>query len=399
MKKKEKIEWAVIGGVVLAVGVFLLLREGEKEENSLWIARPESGTEKYALSISVEDRNEEWDFTVNPREKTPEEAEHAFSETVRILRERLGIREEETLEVTKSLVLPEYIDETETTLHWNSSEDTVVSKDGKVHREQLQEPREVYLQARMRFGNAEREHWFTVKVLPLAEDSPEAKVYRAKEVLENLERDTSFEDGFYLPENVGEVTLEFSETSGSVPGLIPVAVLVLPFLILLANRQEKEKEKRKKEEDLLTAYPQLITKLTLYTGAGLSLRGAWERMAAEYRVEGEQRGKRSAIGDEVLILAGELKNGATESRSYENFGKRIGLKPYLRCGTLCASQVQKGSTSLRKGLETEVGLAWELYRERAVKKGEEAQTKLLFPMMGMLFLVMAVIMIPAFFSM
>ena len=44
-------------------------------------------------------------------------------------------------------------------------------------------------------------------------------------------------------------------------------------------------------------------------------------------------------------------------------------------------------------------LAWELHRDRAEKKGEEAQTKLLFPMMGMLFLVMALIMVPAFFSM
>lgn len=399
MKKKEKIEWAVIGGIAIVVGVFLLMRDGGKEENSLWIARPESGTKEYKLSMSVEDREEEWDLTVNAREKTSEETEYAFSETVRILKERLEIREEETLEVTESLELPEYINETETTLHWNSSEDTVVSKDGQVCREQLQEPREVYLQVRMRYGNTEREHWFTVKVLPLAEDSPEAKVYRAKEELKGLERDTSVEDGFYLPEDVGEVTVGFSETTGTFPGLVAVAVLLLPFVILLAKRQEKEKEKRQKEEELLGAYPQLITKLTLYTGAGLSLRGAWERMAAEYRAEGEKSGKRSAIGDEVLVLAGELKNGASESRAYESFGKRIALKPYLRCGTLCASQIQKGSTSLRKGLETEVGLAWELYRERAVKKGEEAQTKLLFPMMGMLFLVMAVIMIPAFFSM
>ena len=54
---------------------------------------------------------------------------------------------------------------------------------------------------------------------------------------------------------------------------------------------------------------------------------------------------------------------------------------------------------MRKGLQEEVRLAWEMHREHAAKKGEEAQTKMLFPMMGMLFLVMAVVMIPAFFSM
>ena len=71
----------------------------------------------------------------------------------------------------------------------------------------------------------------------------------------------------------------------------------------------------------------------------------------------------------------------------------------MRCVSLMVSQLQKGSGALRKSLEGEVRLAWESYRERVTQKGEEAQTKLLFPMMGMLFLVMAIVMIPAFFAM
>ena len=84
---------------------------------------------------------------------------------------------------------------------------------------------------------------------------------------------------------------------------------------------------------------------------------------------------------------------------YEAFGRRIGLKPYLRLASLLVNQLQKGSGALRENLEAEVRLAWEIHRDRAEKKGEEAQTKLLLPMMGMLFLVMALIMVPAFFSM
>ena len=105
------------------------------------------------------------------------------------------------------------------------------------------------------------------------------------------------------------------------------------------------------------------------------------------------------MAEEVLRLAGELKNGASEGKAYEAFGRRIGLKPYLRCAALLVSQLQKGSGAMREGLEREAALAWEMQRSRVTKKGEEAQTKLLFPMMGMLFLVMGVVMIPAFFSM
>ena len=65
---------------------------------------------------------------------------------------------------------------------------------------------------------------------------------------------------------------------------------------------EKEKERKKRDGDRMAEYPQLITKLTLYIGAGLGLRGAWERLAAEYRVREEATGKKSAVGDEVLLL-------------------------------------------------------------------------------------------------
>ena len=224
-------------------------------------------------------------------------------------------------------------------------------------------------------------------------------MYGAKKELQALEEKTAGEEGFYLPEEIGAVSVGLPEQSDTTWAVVAIGIIFLPFAVFFSKHQEKEKKKKQRADELLAAYPQVITKLTLYTGAGLSLRGAWERLATEYRAKFETEGKQSAISEEVLLLAGELKNGTSEARAYEAFGRRIALKPYMRCASLLVSQLQKGSGGLRKSLEGEVGLAWEMHREQAAKKGEEAQTKLLFPMMGMLFLVMAVVMIPAFFSM
>lgn len=398
MKKKEKIQLAVIGAVVAVTLAVLWFRNGEEsEEERLWVARPESGTSSHSLSLSVSERTENWELAVESREKTPEETETAFSETIRLLEKQLGTGEGKKGRLYGSIELPEHLSETGVDIRWSSSEAEVLSKDGTVKREQLTEPCEVILQAYLRFGEEEREHWFTLEIPPYEAGSPEAMLYNAKEALAGLERETSEEDGFYLPEEIGSVKIKKPDSSRSLIGLLVVAVMFIPFALVIAKRQEKEKEKKRREEELLAAYPRLVTKLTLFTGAGLSLRGTWERLAEECRT-GEP-GKRNAVDEEVLMLAGELKNGTAEAKAYEAMGRRIGLKPYLRCASLLVSQLQKGSGSLRKGLETEAGLAWEMHRERAAKKGEEAQTKMLFPMMGMLFLVMAVVMIPAFFAM
>lgn len=400
MKNKEKLKWGAVVVIVIATTVFLWLRErGEETETRTWIARPETGTKYETVTVSVGDVTEEWKLEVSSRKKTEEEIEEAFTETVRRIYRLLGAEERETAVLTEPVELPRTDEETGVSIRWDSSETTVVSKDGTVQRDALKETCEVTLRAYMSFEGESREHWFYVEVPPYEEESTEAVLYRTKETLSRLETETKEEDGFYLPETIGDASIGIGEISGSGLKWLLAAVLFLPLAIVIAKRQEKEKERKKREEEWMAAYPQLITKLTLYIGAGLSLRGAWERLAADYRAKSDTAGETDATGDEVLLLAGELKNGTSEARAYEEFGRRIGLKPYLRCASLMVSQLQKGSGTLRKSLEGEVRLAWEVYKEQATKKGEEAQTKLLFPMMGMLFLVMAVIMIPAFFAM
>lgn len=400
MKKKDKIQLVLIGIVVIATAVFLSVREkGENEEKQLWISRPESGTKKQSISLMFGETTEEWMLNVEPREKSAEEIESAFTETIRRLDEMFGAQDGKSTVLTESVALPEYMEETGVDIRWNSSDTAVLSKEGVLQREHVSEVCVIHLQARMRFAGEEREHWFMVEVPPYEPGSADSLLFEARESLTELERKTVGEDGFYLPSEIGAVAISLPETPGVLPGLLAVTVLCLPFAVIISKRQEKEKERKQREAAFLTAYPQLITKLTLYTGAGMSLRGAWERLATEYRVKAEDSGKREVVGEEIFILAGELKNGTPEAKAYEAFGRRIGLKPYLRCASLLISQLQKGSGGLRKGLENEVQMAWEMHREQAAKKGEEAQTKMLFPMMGMLFLVMAVVMIPAFFSM
>lgn len=400
MSKKEKIQWMLIGAIVIATALFLWVREsGTEGTERIWIARPENETKKQSIAMVLEEKQEEWTLEVAPRRRTEEEIDTAFSESIRILNAAFGIGDDGKVVWTDSIALPQRIEETGVEIRWNSTAPEVLSKDGVIQREHLKETCGVNLQARLSFAEEEREHWFAIEVPPYEEGSREALLYGAKKELQSLEEETAGEDGFYLPEEIGAVSVGLPEEADTTWAVIVIAVLFLPFALFFTKHQEKEKEKKRRADELLAAYPQVITKLTLYTGAGLSLRGAWERLAAEYRTKAEKTGKQNAISEEIFILAGELKNGTSEARAYEAFGRRIALKPYMRCASLLVSQLQKGSGGLRKSLEGEVQLAWEMHRERAAKKGEEAQTKLLFPMMGMLFLVMAVVMIPAFFSM
>lgn len=400
MKKKEKIQLICIGVIVAATLLLLAVRNGEKDATEqIWIERPQGGTKRQELSLVLKEKEEALTLEVNARERTEEEREAVFSETLRYLREYLGVTEEDRVETKQSLSLPQYLPETGADIRWDSMEEEILLSDGTVKREGLIAGTEVTLRAYISYGEETREHRFYVTVLPYEINSAEDKFYRAKQELLRLEKETGGAEGFYLPKDIFGVVVRLPEEKFSMAVVLVVLLMFLPLAVMISKRQEREKERKKREDELMAAYPRLITKLTMYTGAGLSLRGAWERLATEYREQKKGHEKMSAVGEEVTLLAGELKNGTPEAKAYEDFGRRIGLKPYLRCASLLVSQLQKGSGNLREGLENEVRLAFELQREQAAKKGEEAQTKLLFPMMGMLFLVMAVVLIPAFFTM
>lgn len=397
MKKKEKVQLVLTAAVVAVTAVILFLRRGtgEEEAERIWIGRPESGSRQVELLLQGNESERPFSMNVEAKRRTAEELEEAFSETIRLLEE--GLRPEK-IRVTEELALPQMIEETGVKVRWQSSDEEVIRRDGTIQRGGLTEPTEVTLCARLTLEEECREVWFPVTVLPYTPESEEARYYEAEEVLLSLEAETEEEAGFFLPEKVEGITVSLPEKTLPVGALFAAAVVLLPLLVVAAKHQEKEKERKERERVFLEGYPRLITKLTLYVGAGMSLRGAWERIGSEYR-DRTGREKKNPVYEEVLVLTGELRNGKSEAGVYEAFGRRVGLKPYLRCAALLISQLQKGSGGLREGLEAEVRLAWELHREQAEKKGEEAQTKLLFPMMGMLFLVLAIVMLPAFLSM
>ena len=80
---------------------------------------------------------------------------------------------------------------------------------------------------------------------------------------------------------------------------------------------------------------------------------------------------------------------------YEQLGRRLELPEYYQLLQHISQYIRMGTKDLRNLMEQEMQQALEKRRELAKKKGEEASTKLLFPMILLLVLVMVMIVYPA----
>ena len=126
----------------------------------------------------------------------------------------------------------------------------------------------------------------------------------------------------------------------------------------------------------------------------MPLANAWQKIVQDYK----QGQAKEYIYEEMIITSNELKLGKSEVVAYESFGRRVKLLPYLRFTSLLAQNIKKGSADLLKILEVEAVESFEERKELAKRIGEEAGTKLLFPMILMLLIVLVIVIVPAFLS-
>lgn len=152
-------------------------------------------------------------------------------------------------------------------------------------------------------------------------------------------------------------------------------------LYFLTDKDLKE-EMNKKKVTWRFQYPDLVHKMVLYLGAGLSIRSTFVKLAAQYET--------------IQYARREIDAGVPEVIAYEHFGKRTGLQSYIKLATLLNQNLKRGTSTLFLRLEEEALLSSQERIQNGKKMGEEAGTKLLLPMAMLLGVIMIMIMIPAF---
>ena len=214
--------------------------------------------------------------------------------------------------------------------------------------------------------------------------------------LKKTEEATRNAEYFRLPENIlgKKVTWRYP-SSGDVTILLLMLLLLPVFLSIHRDEQIRSKAAARRQQ-LKLDYSDLVWKLTMLLNAGLTIRTALTRITAVYesaRASGQTKSR--YVYEEILYTCRELQSGVSEPAACLNLGRRCALPEYIKLSTLLEQNLKKGSPGLAQTLENEAMLSLEERISTARKEGEQAGTKLLFPMVLMLGVVLAVLMVPA----
>ena len=394
---RKRLKNTVLAAVAMSIFILILaLRpKGEGvigEDNK--ISRPEFGLNRLKLLAEYGGRVWPVEFEISARKRSEEEARELFLRAAESLKGHILGENSSLQEVVHDLVLVDALPEYDMQIDWRSGNTDLIRGDGSVQNKELEEAQNVLLKAKLYSDRWEREYTYEVCVYPYPFTKEDAFVRKLYEELEVCGQETAGQQYMKLPDNLGENRIYWKEESQNVMGIAFLLGAVLVFVVYGRESSKLRRKKREREEELLVDYPEFLSRFILLTGAGMTVRSAWERMLSDYKKSGRKR----YVYDEMQHTMAQLEVGMSELKAYEEFGRRCAILSYLRFTTILTQNLKKGSSGIVALLRMESEEAFSERKNQARRKGEEAGTKLLFPMGGMLIIVFVLILVPAFAS-
>ena len=403
MLAAKKYEFQIMSVVPYGIIGYMSLRSVKQLQPAIERNDYGKGSKTEVLDVKVGDTKKKirTDIEVSERRYTTEEIQELFGRIIRRM-DRLILNENQTPDhVETDLNLITEIPGEPVTVSWELDRYDVMNVKGEIQEKNIAEKGTlVKLNAVLTYTENEKEqaaYQCVVCVYPKKLSGEEKIKKTVTENMKKADEKQREQETMILPERLGKNEIRYYHPFHN-RGMIMLTMSIMIGILLCALQKQNEKkalEDRKKQ--MLKDYPDIINKLTLYLGAGMTVKRAWRKVTEGYAREKEEGKKRYAY-EEMIQTCHEMDSGVTESESYENFGRRCDVQVYIRLGALLSQNLRKGTKGLTELLKLESIQAFEERKAQAKRLGEEAGTKLLLPMFLMLAVVLVIVIVPAFLT-
>lgn len=381
------------GGLLSGVLWIKELQNARIGDNDFIRASYGEGSKSYTLRAYEEDGYVEIPVVLEEKEWTKKELEEKYPLFLEKLRVSMLGKNISLSQLCYDLELCTELEGYPYTIEWYT-DGVYVNTEGHLLQEELSEAVDIQLIAKISYKDFYREESFCGRVYEKLEKTPFAEKLTA--YIKNLEESGRETQELILPTEFDgkKIVWKKKVSHEAVVVLFCIPVLVLVFIYAKDRDLYQLVENRK--EQMTYDYPEIVSKLALFIGAGMTVQNAWKRVVWEYQ-KNQNKKKRYAY-EEMIIAVREMDNGLAAEKAFENFGRRCKQASYRKLATLLSQYLKKGGTSIGIQLQQESANAFEERKQQVRQLGEKAGTKLLAPMMLLLFMVMIVILVPAFIN-
>lgn len=397
--QKTKIALLILMGSLVLAGILFVQNLVYPEEIIHTLQRPKEGEEskKYKLDVRIGEEEEQVVVTVPEQQESRKEIYKKIEQAYEKLKTVILSDNTSLEEVSTPLNLVNEVGNSGVEVIWEMEDLDYIDYDGTILKETIAPEGELTeITARLKYAGEEVAYVFPIRLVAKKKTDQELLGEEIQKLVDkqNLPDSQTIE----LPKEIGSQEVEFVQKNHSSAGVILCLGVIGSLGIFFLWDKKLEEKVQERKEQMLLDYAGIVSKLALLNQAGLTISGAWDRILEDYEKEKGSIGMRYAY-EEMRLVQNKRKSGESEAHLYEEFGERCRLPCYLKLGSLLGQNIQKGTKGLSDLLNAEVREAFEERKAIARKKGEQAGTKLLIPMVILLMIVMVIVVVPAFLTM
>jgi len=230
-------------------------------------------------------------------------------------------------------------------------------------------------------------------------DETEGNISRLKMEVRKLSQLINKSDSgeaVWLPEEgIDGISLKWEESHTS---NLPLALIgaAFVFYMIYKNRYNLiKKQEKEARESIIRELPDFINQFVLLLNAGMVLSAAFSKV-----LEGRDS---EVVKSYFYLQLLKINRNMQETNSplteeLKDFAKRSGVKELMRLSNIISDNVDKGADLVEK-LQGESAFLWFTKKKLAEEKGRLAETKMTFPLMLLLLVLIMVTITPALMQM
>lgn len=354
--------------------------------------------EELEVTVGKEVKKEKVQLEIQEKKYTEEKLKKVFEEAVEKL-DKVILGENTKLDhIEHDLNLVKKLPDLPINITWELDRYDVMNVYGEIQSDQLtEEGTKIKLKGVLDYEGEKFTYLTEVTVYPQKLQGGKAVTEKIKDLVKAEDEKSREEPSVRLPDVIDGNKIIWEKRTDQRGYVILLLGMAASVSVYALKKQNERKKVIQERAQMMKDYPEIVSKLVLLLGAGMTVRNAWKKVVSDYSRRKSSLGTRKAY-EEMSGTLYEIQSGVTEAEGYERFGRRCVLAPYMKLGALLSQNLKKGTGGLAVMLRAEAIQAFEERKNAARKLGEEASTKLLVPMFLMLAIVLVIVIVPAFLS-
>ncbi len=391
--KKQTIEILLVTvGLGLALLIYDYVDTQVNFDGKIERSAAGTGNKNEKLRLMFLDEEQELNVEISDKALSEDEIESQFDTAIKEIDETYLGANVNANQINSDLNLKSSYCDGLILAYWKFDKYGLIQSSGALNEENIPPSGEVVtLTCELSYEEQMRLYSFSVVVFP-------SDLGNIVNTVKQKDKSTREKDVLVLPKEVGTMELSWRR-SMNFRGL---QLMLLGLITVAGIKIGKTRDEKKLKEELILEkekdYPLIVSELSILMSAGMSFRKALERIVTKY-LQKKQTGEIRPGYEDILYTYRKMRDGMGELAAIEDLGLHSDSKEYRKLSMLLSQNLKKGSSELINTLEKEEKYAFELRKQRAIRAGEEASTKLLIPMAGMLFIIILILVVPALMQM